>query len=187
MDRVALAREMIRKSAEAVHASEGLAETTVGVAELIARAFQSGHRLYVCGNGGSAADAQHFVAELVGRFTKERPPYPAIALTTNSSVLTALANDYEFAEIFARQVRALVVAGDVLVAISTSGKSENVIRALQAAPAGASRVAMTGDSGVIAELAEVALRAPGTSTAEIQAVHGALIHAICAVLEQLLS
>jgi D-sedoheptulose 7-phosphate isomerase len=187
MDRVAIARDMIRRSADAVRASEDLAETTVRVAELIAGAFKSGHRLYVCGNGGSAADAQHFVAELIGRFTKERAPYPAIALTTNSSVLTALANDYEFAEVFARQVRALVVAGDVLVAISTSGRSENVLRALQAAPAGASRVAMTGESGVVADLTDVALRAPGTSTAEIQAAHGALIHAICSVLEELLS
>ncbi len=187
MDRTEIARDMIVRSADAVRASERLAGDAVRVAELIATAFQSDHRLYVCGNGGSAADAQHFVAELVGRFTRERDPYPAFALTTNTSVLTAVGNDYEFAEVFARQVRAFVRAGDVLVGISTSGKSENVVRALRAAPAGASRVALMGSDGPMAGLADVALRAPGRATAEIQAAHAALIHAICAVLDDRLA
>ena len=182
-----IAREMLAKSADAVRASERLAGDVVRVAELIAKAFRDGHRLYVCGNGGSAADAQHFVAELIGRFTRERDPYPAIALTTNTSVLTAVANDYEFDEIFARQVRALVRPGDVLVAISTSGKSENVARALRSAPKGATRVVLMGSDGPMAELADVALRAPGGSTAEIQAAHAALIHAVCAVLDDRLA
>src|SRR5207249_10056450 len=142
VDAQAVAHASLRGSAEAVRASEALASTVVRVAEIIASAFANGHRLYVCGNGGSAADAQHFVAELVGRFAKERRPFPAIALTVNTSVLTAVANDYEFAEVFARQVRAHVRPGDVLVAISTSGRSANVVRALAAVPQGATRVAL---------------------------------------------
>jgi D-sedoheptulose 7-phosphate isomerase len=185
MDQAAVASDMIAKSAQAVRDSERLVPSIVRVAELIDAAFRSGHRLYVCGNGGSAADAQHFVAELVGRFTRERTAYPAIALTTNTSVLTAVANDYEFAEVFARQVRALVRSGDVLVGISTSGKSENVIRALASAPSGTTRVALMGASGPMAARADVVINAPGRTTAEIQSAHIALVHAICAVLDML--
>ena len=178
----AVARESLRGSAAAVSASEALAPLVVRVAQLIASAFAKGHRLYVCGNGGSAADAQHFVAELIGRFTQEREPYPAIALSVNTSVLTAVANDYEFAEVFARQVRAHVREGDVLVGISTSGRSANVLRAFAAAPKGAIRVALFGSTSD-ADVADVVLRAPGRSTAEIQAAHAALIHAICTVID----
>lgn len=187
MDRLAVAREMIAKSAEAVRESERLVPSVVHVAELIDAAFRSGHRMYVCGNGGSAADAQHFVAELVGRFTRERAAFPAIALTTNTSVLTAIANDYEFAEVFARQVRACVRPGDVLVGISTSGKSDNVVRALGAAPTGTTRIALMGGNAPMARLADVIINAPGGTTAEIQAAHIALIHAICAVIDMLAS
>jgi len=141
----------------------------------------------VCGNGGSAADAQHFVAELVGRFSREREPFAAIALTANTSVLTAVSNDYEFAEVFARQVRALVRPGDVLVGISTSGRSENVIRAMHAARPGTTRIAITGTGGPLAASADLVLAAPGKTTPEVQAAHGALIHAICLVVDQLMS
>src|SRR5439155_14306181 len=136
---------------------------------------RAGKTLYVCGNGGSAADAQHFVAELIGRFSREREPYAAVALTTNTSVLTALSNDYEFAEVFARQVRALVRPGDVLIGISTSGRSENVIRALRAARPGTTRIALTGHDGPLAKSADLVLAAPGSSTPAVQAAHGALI------------
>jgi D-sedoheptulose 7-phosphate isomerase len=166
-----------------VRSSEALVPTVVEVAQRIESAFANGHRLYACGNGGSAADAQHFVAELVGRFTREREPYPATALTTDTSILTAVANDYEFAEVFARQVRAHVRQGDVLVGISTSGRSPNVLRALAAAPEGSVRIALFGTGPTSSDAFDVIIRAPGRSTAETQAAHAALIHAICAVID----
>lgn len=179
----AVARNLIDQSAAAVQQCEALLDHVVSIGEEISARIFAGGKILVCGNGGSAADAQHFVAELIGRFQKERDPLPAIALTTDSSVLTAVANDYSYADVFARQVRALARPGDVLVGISTSGRSENILRAFAATPLGVLRVALTGTAGLLAEIADVGLLAPGGSTAEIQAAHGVLIHALCAVIE----
>jgi D-sedoheptulose 7-phosphate isomerase len=148
-------------------------------------------RILVCGNGGSAADAQHFAAELVGRFEEERQALAAIALTTDSSILTAIGNDYGFADVFARQVRALGRSGDVLLAISTSGNSENVIKAIHAAHASDMRVvALTGKGGgkigTMLKMNDIHLSVPAQRTARIQETHLLLIHCLCDGIDTLL-
>lgn len=183
-DHLAIARDMLESSAGAVRGSLSLGEVAVAVAERIADSFASGGKLLVCGNGGSAADAQHFAAEVVGRFLAgDRAPRPAIALSADTAVLTGVGNDFAYDEVFARQVQALARPGDVLVGISTSGEAANVLRAFAAAPAGVVKVALTGAQGRLADAADIALRVPAEGTAPIQAAHIALIHAICAVLE----
>jgi len=160
----------------------------VQAAELLAERLQQGHKILVCGNGGSAADAQHFAAELVNRFEIERPGLAAIALTTDSSALTSIANDYAFEHIFARQVRALGRPGDILLAISTSGNSPNVLTAMTAArERGLSTVALTGRDGgrMAGQLGEgdIELRAAATATARIQEVHILIIHCLCDLVD----
>ena len=145
-------------------------------------------KILACGNGGSASDAQHFAAEMVGRFERERPELPAISLATDTSILTAIANDYDFAQVFARQVRALGGAGDVLLAISTSGNSGNVVAAVEAAHERDMRVvALTGrDGGRVGELLtprDVHLCVPHTVTARIQEVHILAIHCLCDAID----
>jgi D-sedoheptulose 7-phosphate isomerase len=182
----ALVEQMVDASAVAIAACRSLTDEIVGVANCIGDAFDLGHKLLVCGNGGSAADAQHFAAELVGRFLPayaDRAPRAAIALTADSAVLTAVSNDFDYVEIFSRQVRALATAGDVLLGISTSGTSPNVLHALQAAPTGVKKVALCGPTGTLAAAADLALCVPFQGTAYIQAAHIVVIHAICAVLE----
>jgi D-sedoheptulose 7-phosphate isomerase len=177
---------VLERSAAAIIACHGLAGDITAAADRIAAAFANGHKLLVCGNGGSAADAQHFAGELMGRFlasASERGPRPAIALSADSAVLTGIGNDYGFEDVFARQVRGLAQAGDVLVAISTSGSSPNVVRAFEAASEGVVKVALCGPGGRLAERADLALCAPGDGTAAIQTAHIAIIHAICMVLE----
>jgi D-sedoheptulose 7-phosphate isomerase len=156
------------------------------VIDLLDEAFRSGHKLLVFGNGGSAADAQHLVAELVGRFAAERRALPAIALTTNQAVLTAWSNDHSFEDVFARQVEALGSPGDVALGISTSGRSANVVKAMRRSRELRLRtVGLTGDGGgAIADVADVLLAAPFTDTARVQEVHLVTYHAICAALEQ---
>ena len=145
----------------------------------------SGGKVLACGNGGSAADAQHFSAEFVGRFERERPELGAIALTTDTSFLTAYANDIDFDGVFARQVQALGKAGDVLIGISTSGQSRNVLRAAQhAASAGMKVVTLTGMKGSLADTADVAIRVPSPSTAHIQETHLAIEHILCHLVER---
>jgi D-sedoheptulose 7-phosphate isomerase len=148
----------------------------------------AGGKILSCGNGGSAADAQHFSAELVGRFEAERPGRAAVALTTDSSIFTALANDYSFADVFARQVLALGRPGDVLLAISTSGKSENVVRAITAAHSQSMTVvALTGrDGGAVARMLspqDVEIRVPAERTCRIQEVHLLAIHCLCDLID----
>jgi len=145
-------------------------------------------KLLSCGNGGSAADAQHFAAEMVGRFERERPELPAIALTTDSSILTAIANDYDFSQVFAKQVRALGRAGDVLLAISTSGNSANVCAAISAALEREMRIiALTGKGGGrISELLgpdDVHICVPHSTTTRIQEVHLLAIHCLCDAID----
>jgi D-sedoheptulose 7-phosphate isomerase len=162
-----------------------LAEPTAQAAELLIAALRGGGTIYVCGNGGSAADAQHIAGELVGRFLRERQALACVALTTNSSLLTCIGNDYGFDEVFARQVRALARPGDALWAISTSGNSPNILRAAEAArQRGAKVLAMTGRSGGrLKDLADVALCVPADSTPRIQQGHLALLHLLCGLVE----
>ncbi|MGV7208342.1 phosphoheptose isomerase [Oxalobacteraceae bacterium A2-2] len=152
--------------------------------ELMFSALSNGNKILVCGNGGSAADAQHFAAELVGRFERERFPLPAIALTTDTSILTAVANDYSYREIFSKQVQAFGQAGDILLAFSTSGNSANVMAAIEAALEREMRVvALTGKGGgAIGKMltdADVHICVPHDRTARIQEVHLVCIHSIC--------
>jgi phosphoheptose isomerase len=151
--------------------------------------LRGGHTILACGNGGSAAQAQHLVAELVGRFARERPALPAIALTADTATLTALGNDYGYERVFARQVEALARRGDLLFAISTSGNSPNVVRAAETARGrGCTVVAVTGaDGGQLAQHADLALRAPSGVVPRIQEVHTLCIHAIMDSLEGLIS
>jgi D-sedoheptulose 7-phosphate isomerase len=153
--------------------------------ELLHDAFSTGRKLLVFGNGGSASDAQHFSAELVGRFVAERRPLPAIALTANQALLTAWSNDYSFEDVFARQIDALGLAGDVAWGISTSGKSANVLAALgRARERGLRTVGLTGGhAGSMSALCDVTLAVPLTETARIQEVHLVTCHAICAALD----
>ena len=160
-------------------------------AELLAERLRQGNKILVCGNGGSAADAQHFAAELVNRFEIERPGLAAIALTTDSSALTSIANDYAFEQIFARQVRALGRPGDVLLAISTSGNSPNVLVAIDAArELGMATLALTGrDGGRMAEQLggeDIEIRAVTPATARIQETHILIIHCLCDMVDWLL-
>ena len=157
------------------------------VAQILVQALRTRHRVLFFGNGGSAADAQHVAAELVGRFARERDPWSAIALTTDTSILTAVGNDWEFAEVFARQVRALGRPGDVVVGISTSGTSPNVLRGLDAGRAlGAVTIGFTGagnGGAVMADHCDVCFRAPADATPRIQELHILAWHAICGTVE----
>jgi len=161
-------------------------EPIVAVADTLSAAFAAGGKVLVFGNGGSAADAQHFAAELAVRFERERRALPALALTADTTVVTAVGNDYGFAQVFARQVEALGAAGDVAVGISTSGTSANVLAGLETARRlGLTTVAMTGrDGGAIGKAADVHLNVPHASTARVQEVQRTQIHAICALVEQ---
>lgn len=173
----------------AVDAVAGLSDDLSWAADLIAQTFADGGRLLICGNGGSAADAQHIAAEFVGRYLKERAPYSAIALHTNTSALTAIGNDYGFDEVFARQVRAHGRAGDVLLAISTSGTSPNVLAAVTAArEVGMKVVSLTGgDGGTLVDDCDICLVVPVKSTPRIQEAHILLAHVLCGLVEDALS
>lgn len=155
------------------------------IAQVIMRALKAGRRILFCGNGGSAADAQHVAAELVGRFALEREPFAALALTTDTSILTAVGNDWDFKDIFARQVRAHARHGDVVVGISTSGKSANVVRALEVGrECGAFTIAFTGRNGnAVAKAADLAFKAPDAATPRVQELHLLAWHGICEVVE----
>lgn len=164
-------------------------ETILKAASCIADSFHSGHKLLLCGNGGSAADCQHFAAEFVGRLTKEyqRPGLPAIALTTDTSFITAHANDVEFADIFARQVQALGQAGDVLLGISTSGSSPNILRAFQQARMlGLSTIGLAGSSGMLSDFLDICIMIPSLQTQYIQEAHLTIEHIVCDLVEVLL-
>lgn len=158
---------------------ETLLERIDAIASAITQALEAGNKVVTFGNGGSAADAQHLAAELIGHYRADRRSLPAVALTTDSSVLTAIANDFEFDEVFARQVRALVNPGDVVVAISTSGEADNVLRGVAAArERGATTVAFTGSRGRLGPLTEHTLAVPSTTTARIQEMHVLAVHLI---------
>ena len=166
-------------------ADEALCEATVRAAELCVAALRAGGKVMLCGNGGSAADAQHWAGELVSRFHYDRPGLAALALTTDTSILTAIGNDYGYRHVFARQVEAIGVKGDVLFALSTSGNSTNVVAALEAARAkGSSTVGFTGQGGgKMAILCDVCVIIPSSSTPRVQEGHEVLGHAICGMIE----
>lgn len=169
-------------------AAEQLTETIVVAGRLMSEALLDDGKILSCGNGGSAADSQHFSSELLNRFERDRPGLPALALTTDSSTLTSISNDYAYEEIFSKQVRALGKSGDVLLGISTSGESENVIRAIAAAhERGMNVVALTGgNGGRMADAfteGDVEIRVPATRTARIQEVHLVVIHCLCDLID----
>jgi D-sedoheptulose 7-phosphate isomerase len=184
--RVLVARTLA--AAAEAHARLAAADPSaiVQAAALLTRAVLGEGRVLVFGNGGSAAEAQHFAAELVGRFVAERQPLAAMALTTDTSILTAVGNDYAFDAVFARQVEALGRRGDVAVGLSTSGRSPNVIAALRAARArGLGTVALTGrDGGEMGSLADVHVNVPEQSTARIQEAHLTILHIFCELIDR---
>jgi D-sedoheptulose 7-phosphate isomerase len=171
---------------QAVLADEIISDTLVTIAELTAHAMQSGHKLLVAGNGGSAADAQHLVAEFVVRLTVERPALRAIALTTDTSILTAAGNDYGFDCLFARQLEALGQPGDIFLGISTSGNSKNILKALhQAKKIGITTISFTGnDGGQMRTLCDHNIIVPSSITMNIQESHLALEHIFCMLVER---
>ena len=180
-----LAGDLRRACAHNQRTAGALQVLLVEFADAIWRSLASGGKLVLFGNGGSAADAQHFAAELTGRFTVEREPLAALALTTNTSALTAIANDFDYADVFARQVTALCREGDVVVGISTSGRAANVIRGIEAASArGASAWALTGgDGGQLHQTRARTITVPSSATARIQEMHITIIHAVCALID----
>ncbi len=170
-------------------ASQALAEKIAVAAKMMAVCLINNHKILACGNGGSAADAQHFSAELLNRFETERPPLAAIALTTDSSTLTSIGNDYSFDLVFSKQVKALGQAQDILLAISTSGNSENVIQAVHMAHNNQMQViALTGKDGgrigQILEVGDIELRVPANTTCRIQEVHLLILHCLCDAIDQ---
>ena len=167
---------------------ETLTDPIVHAAEFIVARLLQGSKILSCGNGGSAGDAQHFSSEMLNRFERERPGLPAIALTTDTSTLTSIANDYSYQEIFAKQIRALGHPGDLLLAISTSGNSENIIAAIEAAhEQDVGIIALTGkDGGEVHDMlneTDIELCVPSDSTARIQEVHLLIIHCLCALID----
>lgn len=169
-------------------AANHLAPAIASAAASLTGCLLNGNKILCCGNGGSAADAQHFASEMINRFEQERPGLPAIALTTDSSVLTSIANDYQYADVFSRQVRALGQADDTLLAISTSGASHSIIHAIDAAhDRRMGVIALTGrNGGQVAEMlqeTDMELRVPADSTARIQEVHLMIIHSFCDLID----
>jgi len=182
----AVVAQHLKESAEVkLRAIEATAPAAEEIARKLSAALLAGKKMLVFGNGGSAADAQHFAAELVGRFEKERQALPAIALTTDTSILTAVGNDYGYDDVFVRQVAALAQPGDVVIAMSTSGNSPSVLKAVEVARKKGAWVAgfsgMTG--GKLKTLVECCVCVPSPRTAHIQETHIALIHAICAIVD----
>ncbi len=157
----------------------------VEVIQCVSRCFEAGNKLFFFGNGGSAADAQHLAAEFVNRYLMDRPALPAIALTTDTSILTSISNDLSFHEVFARQIKALGRKGDIAIGITTSGNSPNIIKAFEIAKAmGIKTVALTGrDGGALVKIADLSLMVPSNSTPRIQEAHILIGHILCEMVE----
>jgi D-sedoheptulose 7-phosphate isomerase len=185
-DRVRAVEMMVREAARLHERTAGAsAEAVVAVADTLLAAFDSGAKVLIFGNGGSAADAQHFAAELVGRYEQERQAWPALALTTDSSALTAIANDYGFDRVFARQIEALGKAGDVAIGISTSGTSPNVLRGLEAAnDRGMMTIALTGRGGDAGTIARQHVAIDAARASRVHEVHATVLHGICELVEK---
>tara|TARA_B100001179_G_C18466264_1_gene349373 strand:- start:62 stop:658 length:597 start_codon:yes stop_codon:yes gene_type:complete len=179
--------EILREASTLLETVRGIAPAQVLLAaDMLVSALKSRNKVLVFGNGGSASDAEHLAAELVGRFARDRQGWPAVSLTADSSVVTAIGNDYGFDQIFARQVEALGRQGDIAFAISTSGKSANVIAGLEAAERGGlRRIALTGrDGGLLGRAAELQINVPHDSVPRVQEVHRTLLHVICELVER---
>jgi D-sedoheptulose 7-phosphate isomerase len=181
-------RKHLTESRDALAAADSadFAATLIKIADALTAALKAGGKVMLCGNGGSAADAQHIAAELMGRYESEREPLAAVALTTDSSALTAISNDYGFEQVFARQVRGLGRKGDVLVGLSTSGKSPNVLAALDAArEMGIVAIGFTGrKGGDLTSCCDIVLNAPSDRTAVIQQIHMTAAHIVCGLVER---
>ena len=190
MDPVQRVKENFSESIQVkTEAAKILAPVIVAAAEAMTNCILGEHKILSCGNGGSAADAQHFSAEMLNRFEMERPGLPALALTTDSSTLTSISNDYQFAEVFSKQIRALGQKGDVLLAFSTSGESHNIIHAIDAAhDRDMTVIVLTGrEGGQIADMMKAddfEIRVPSWSTARIQEVHIMIIHSLCDLIDR---
>ena len=182
--------EIVKILEECVSIKRAMAENSVNeikhLAELIMGAYKNGGKLVLMGNGGSAADAQHIACEMVGQFKLKRKAFPAIALTTNTSTLTAIANDYGFSSVFSRQIEALVTSKDVVIGISTSGDSLNVVKAIKAARIiGAKTIGLTGsEGGRLAKVADFTLRVPSDITPRVQEMHITIGHIVCEMVEK---
>lgn len=178
--------EKSRRLLDALSSDESLQRQVLEVVTVSVEALRRGNKILFAGNGGSAADAQHWAGELVSRFNYDRPGLPGIALTTDTSILTAIGNDYGYEHLFARQVQALGAKGDVLFALSTSGNSKNILRGIEAAhAAGMTVVGFTGSSGgAMAERCTLCLRMPSAETPKIQEGHEILGHLICGMIER---
>jgi D-sedoheptulose 7-phosphate isomerase len=192
MDHVANLKQHFQ---EGIELRQRMAETLPAqiarAGEALAQALKTGHKVLSCGNGGSAADSQHFAAELVGRFERERPGLPGIALTTDTSALTAIANDYDFDRVFSKQVEALGQPGDFLLAISTSGNSRNIVAAVKAAQAkGLAVIALTGrDGGAMGKMLhprDFHINVAHARTMRVQEIHLLAIHCLCEVVDNVL-
>ena len=187
-DPIAAHLKSSRDAIERAGLDANLLDAARTIADVIAAGLRAGNKLLVAGNGGSAADAQHISAEIVGRYKKDRPAYAAIALTTDTSALTAISNDYGFEQVFSRQVEGLGRRGDVLLALTTSGRSPNILAALKAArQQGLVTIGFTGAKGTaLGASCDHLLLAPSEDTAVIQQIHMAFAHGICEVIEQTL-
>lgn len=172
-----------------ITAADTLSEVIANAAQIMVDALLNNHKILACGNGGSAADAQHFSAEMLNRFESERPSLPAIALTTDTSTITSIANDYHYNEVFSKQIKALGQPGDVLLALTTSGNSKNIIDAIVAAHHRQMHViALTGQNGgavpPLLQSTDIEIRIPSESTARIQETHGIVIHCLCDIIDR---
>lgn len=181
-----LVKETLEEHQQVVAKMSALESVIASAGALCAEALRQGNRIYLCGNGGSAADAQHIAAELIGRFVNDRRSLPAVALTTDTSALTAIGNDYGYDHVFSRQVDGLCGPGDVLIAISTSGNSVNVLRAVDAAHAvGCAVIGLSGKlGGELDGKCDISLVVPSDVTARIQEMHIVVGHLICALIEE---
>jgi len=170
---------------QAVACIPNLAPQIHDAAERILRVLGHGGQIYICGNGGSAAEAQHFAAELTGRFEKDRRGFPAVSLTTDTSALTSIGNDYGFEQIFVRQLQAIAIPGELLIAISTSGNSENIIKAVEyAIEQNIQTIGLLGrDGGKLASMVDVSLNIEVDNTARIQEAHILILHMLCAAID----
>jgi D-sedoheptulose 7-phosphate isomerase len=180
--------KMLKEGAELrLQMAESMTRDIHEAAQAIAHAFKAGRKILLFGNGGSAADAQHIAAEFMNRFLIERPPLPAIALTTDTSILTSISNDYSFEEVFSKQVKALGKKGDIAVGISTSGNSQNVLKAFRVAKKlGMITIAITAEGGKMASNADIALAVPSRSVPRIQEAHIVIGHILCDLTDTLL-
>ena len=181
--------KIFESSSNSILDSKKLSKQIESSITLIIKSIKKGNKVILFGNGGSAADAQHMAAEFVGRFMKERKSFPAIALSTDSSIITAIGNDYSFEKVFSRQAESLVKKGDVIIAISTSGESKNILEGIKTSKKiGAKIISLTGENGIKMEKnSDIFLNVPSTITSRIQEVHRTIIHIICEMVENELS